>query len=332
MRWVITALLAACLAAPAAAEVGTSVVFLVIPPGARANGMGGAFAAVADDATTTYYNPAGLAFLDSRELSLTHSPWLPALVDDMYYEFVGYAQPFKAWAGGLGANLVFLSMGKSTRTDEYGNEQGEIYSYDLALTVSYGTKILDNLAAGLSLKWIREELDSQEGAVGNTYAVELGMLYNTPIRGLRVAGMLQNLGPKIAYIDESEASDIPRCLKVGIAYEVINKPPYKLLAAVDYEKIMVGLDRVWWKEGGGSSFGDELRERKLAGGLEFWFNDLVAFRWGYYHDTEAPNEPEGHTFGGSLKYRMLGFDFAYAAPPRDLGDEYTKHYSISVRF
>jgi hypothetical protein len=332
MRWLIAALVAACLAAPAGAEVGTSVVFLVIPPGARANGMGGAFAAVADDATATYYNPAGLAFLEGREFSLTHSPWLPALVDDMYYEFVGYAQPFKAWAGGLGGNLVFLSMGKSTRTDEYGNEEGEIYSYDLALTVSYGTKLMENLAAGLSLKWIREELDSKEGAVGNTYAVEIGVLYRTPIRGLRVAGMLQNLGPDIAYIDESEASPIPTCLRLGLAYEAINKPPYQLLVAFDYEKIMVGLNRVWWKTDGKSTLSDELAECRIGGGVEFWFNDLVAVRSGYYLDAEASNKPNGPSFGGSLKYSMLEFDFAFVAPPKDLGTEYTKHYSMSVRF
>jgi len=36
--------------------------FLVYEQGARAHGMGGAFAAVADDPTALYYNPAGLAF------------------------------------------------------------------------------------------------------------------------------------------------------------------------------------------------------------------------------------------------------------------------------
>ena len=36
--------------------------FLVYEQGAKAHGMGGAFAAVADDPTALYYNPAGLAF------------------------------------------------------------------------------------------------------------------------------------------------------------------------------------------------------------------------------------------------------------------------------
>jgi hypothetical protein len=63
-------------------------IFLMIRPGARAAGMGSAFAAVSDDATATYFNPAGLAFLDHRELSLMHSPWLSSIwrdVGDLYY-------------------------------------------------------------------------------------------------------------------------------------------------------------------------------------------------------------------------------------------------------
>jgi len=44
--------------------------FLIINPGARAVGMGEAFCGLADDALATYYNPAGLAFQRTVELSL----------------------------------------------------------------------------------------------------------------------------------------------------------------------------------------------------------------------------------------------------------------------
>ena len=41
-------------------------------PGARANAMGGAFIAVADDATAAYTNPAGLTILTKPELALEY--------------------------------------------------------------------------------------------------------------------------------------------------------------------------------------------------------------------------------------------------------------------
>ncbi len=44
-------------------------IFLLIRPGARPSGMGSAFAAIADDATATYFNPAGLGFLMPQETS-----------------------------------------------------------------------------------------------------------------------------------------------------------------------------------------------------------------------------------------------------------------------
>ncbi|HTY08472.1 MAG TPA: hypothetical protein VMF29_04845, partial [Candidatus Edwardsbacteria bacterium] len=46
-------------------------IFLLIRPGARACGMGSAFAAVADDASATYFNPAGLAYLKVGSAALS---------------------------------------------------------------------------------------------------------------------------------------------------------------------------------------------------------------------------------------------------------------------
>src|SRR5438105_1756828 len=62
----------------AAAQGESAVPFLLIAPNARADGMGEAGTALADDASAAFWNPAGLAFQTGQELSLTHSNWLPA--------------------------------------------------------------------------------------------------------------------------------------------------------------------------------------------------------------------------------------------------------------
>ena len=47
--------------------------FLTINPGARSNAMGEAQIGVANDAYATYYNPAGLTNLSSKEFSFMHT-------------------------------------------------------------------------------------------------------------------------------------------------------------------------------------------------------------------------------------------------------------------
>jgi long-subunit fatty acid transport protein len=76
VRWSLLALL---LLAPGAAVAGdkglvdsetfSGFQFNFNNPGARALGMGGAFVAVADDATAVIANPAGLVILQRPELS-----------------------------------------------------------------------------------------------------------------------------------------------------------------------------------------------------------------------------------------------------------------------
>ena len=88
-------------------------IFLLIAPGARAGGMGEAQVAVANDAYASYWNPAGLGFLEGQELALMHVNWLPGLADDLYYEFLGFRKKYPT-LGTVGGHLI-----KSRRTDSY---------------------------------------------------------------------------------------------------------------------------------------------------------------------------------------------------------------------
>lgn len=81
----LAALLCGALPAGAAKYAGE---FMYAGAGARALGMGGAFCAIADDATAAYWNPAGLVGLESPELQLMHSERFGGLVR---YDYLAYA-------------------------------------------------------------------------------------------------------------------------------------------------------------------------------------------------------------------------------------------------
>ncbi|MBD3277783.1 MAG: PorV/PorQ family protein, partial [Candidatus Aegiribacteria sp.] len=144
-----------------------SVIWMTITPGARPNGMGEAFTALANDATASYWNPAGLAFVDStkQEMTLQHSNWLPQLADDLYYEYLGYANYIEGW-GGVGGNITFMSMGEQQETTEEGQQLGTFYSYGVAVTGSFGTEVAPGVSVGLGLKFIYDHLYYKDSGKG----------------------------------------------------------------------------------------------------------------------------------------------------------------------
>src|SRR5690349_6062804 len=92
----IRLLLAMAGLAVAAAPAGATkyaAEFLKIPVGARAVGMGGAFCAVADDATSPFWNPAGMVYLPYKEVFLQHAEQFGSLVN---HNFGSAVWPMKA--------------------------------------------------------------------------------------------------------------------------------------------------------------------------------------------------------------------------------------------
>src|SRR5712691_2985046 len=91
----IRVLLAMCLSALVAVPAGATkyaAEFLKIPVGARAVGMGGAFVSVADDATSPFWNPAGMVYLPYKEAFLQHAEQFGSLVN---HNFGGSVWPMK---------------------------------------------------------------------------------------------------------------------------------------------------------------------------------------------------------------------------------------------
>ncbi|SVB86101.1 uncharacterized protein METZ01_LOCUS238955, partial [marine metagenome] len=136
---------------PVIAQSEAGAIFLLIAPGARAGGMGEAQVAVANDAYASYWNPAGLGFLDGQELALMHVNWLPGLADDLYYEFFAFRKKYPT-LGTIGGHLIFLNLGEQIRTSETGDELGTFTSYMTAFALSYSALISPNQSFGINTK------------------------------------------------------------------------------------------------------------------------------------------------------------------------------------
>ena len=309
---------------------------LQIPPGARAEGMGRFFSAVADDAFAPWWNPAGLAFMRGWNAGLMHAKLVPDLADDVYFEYLGVSKHVEGW-GGVSGTFTYLNYGTSTATNPDSPDPiGEFSSFEFSPSVALGTVIVPNLGVGLNLKLLHVNLAPEEFAgggsgSGTTFAVDVGTLYqmnrnvesffgSAPgIMQTSLGLMIGNLGPDISLVDERQSDPLPRNLKVGASWGVRVPESFSLLTGVALEKSLVS-------EAIPDSIADQLsfyekNEVLLSGGVEFGFLDLAFGRLGYIYDD--PGEIKGVTFGAGFHLKRFGFDFASIPQFREL-DRVTK--------
>jgi len=208
---------------------GAAVVFLMIEPDSRAAGMGNAGVAVADNAYATFWNPAGLAFQRSTQVSLTHSKWLPEFDAGLYYENLVGTYHIKG-DGTLAGQVVFLNLGENEYRDINNVSFGTFRSYDLATGLSYGFNVSKNLALGTGVRLIYSNLapNAEDTGIktkpGVSVGVDAALLYKSntfSLGGVKTnvnAGFnLSNMGPKIKYTvsDSSKGDPIPTNLRAG---------------------------------------------------------------------------------------------------------------------
>lgn len=320
---IITVLLGSGSRAFAVAE--STAPSLTIPPGARPNGMGEAFVAIADDATAGWWNVGGLPFMKQSNLAFMYSALVPDLASDVNYQFVGYSSP-AGDIGTWGINIIYLSYGTSIATGTEGNTLGEFTSWEGALTGSFGMPIGDNVGVGLSLKYVRVDLapaeftqDNIEGA-GSSFAVDFGTLWKLPAQRLSFGLSVTNMGPDIAFIDREQSDALPFTARFGTAYTAIADDISNLLITADVEQSLVWLidDDV-----------DTRRSEIWHGGLEYRYVNLLAGRIGYIYDDDGDfNAP---TYGLGFIYKnKLSLDYASVPQAEDL--ERVHRWSLSFTF
>ena len=326
------------------AQVGiTAVPFLQIEPDSRGAGMGNTGVAIADNASAMFWNPAGFAFQDGHQISITHSKWLPNFNTDLFYDYLVGKYTVEG-IGTLGGHLTYLNLGEQTHTSPTGEVLGTFTSYELAGGVSHGFKLNNNFALGTGLRFIYSKLvptgidiGGQEAQAGTSVAIDLAGLYRTDEfyiadrRARFKAGFnLSNLGPGIQYSDNAQKDPLPTLLRFGWSYSMdLDEDGYNSVTlAMDISKIMARRDTTGntagpiealyssWdsftrKTGQGAVEVSLLEQFMIGTGMEYWYRDLFSIRGGYYREDPENGDRQYLTLGAGLRYSMFGVDFSY---------------------
>ena len=255
--------------------------FLKQGVGARQLGMGNAGTAVADDASATFFNPAGLAFLKNCEISTMHSE---AYDFDIKYDYLSLILP-------LVHGRVIGVSGAMLKTDQIPITKDKIpnivnYTEDKEQVgmFSYGHKISERAALGFSVKDIKQSVYFKEA---NGTEADFGILYK-PSKTINFGLNVQDALPSELKWNTGVTDDIPFTVRGGMA---IKMRDWGSLLAIDADKV-------------------QGRNLKLNAGWEYQFNETFLGRAGV-------NDGQG-TAGFSLTRGGWRFDYAYMKA--DLGE------------
>ena len=301
--------------------------FLRIGVGSRALGMGGAFVALADDGTASYWNPAGLGNLSQHQLFFSHVQMFDNLA---HHNFANISLKVGNSLG-IGISWIRLAVDdipsyselKGTRYDRFmnpdlrstGRPEGYFGDIEDAFFLSFGkgfdfdlalggglmpTLIPSRLSFGLSYKYISQKLDR---AAGKGQGLDIGMKLsfmgltsdeNVQQRNLSFGMNLQNIsGTTIVWNTAHHNRDqLPLSLLVGMSYS--ERLPWL------NSLITLSLSR------------DNSYEASSHWGGELTFNNLLSLRIGM-QDNEL-------TAGAGFKIFWFRVDYAFVS--YDLGNSH----------
>lgn len=276
--------------------------FLRISVDARGSAMGDAQGAVTRDVYAMHWNPAGLAHVLFKELGLTYHN----AFQDISYSFIGYATPTESF-GTVAGQLFFLGSGDIISTYEnldgsFGGTGDTFSVADIGLGISQSMLITERLSYGLSVKLLSHKIMDEQAL---SIAGDVGVMYQTLIKELKIAATLQNFSTKYKFMTHEIRE--PWNVRVSSLYAFLS---YPLSLAVDYNMFRGQKDA-------------------LNVGAEYWLFDIIALRAGLKLRPPA-GLASGLSAGIGLNLRdIYQFDYSYC-PHSVLGS--TQRFSIIIRF
>ena len=294
--------------------------------------MGGAFTALANDASALYYNPGGIARMGKSQFVFSHTNWIV----DTNLNWIGLVIKLDN-SNAVGLSITQLDYGQEEVTNVYHPEgTGEMWTAkDLVLALSYSRLLTDRFSIGGSAKYIQQKLWNESASA---FAIDVGLLFITDFKDMKIGMSISNFGNDMRMqgkdllkridIDPDHLGDnetivgnlktnswpLPLFFRVGVSMDVVKIARNKITLAAD-------------------AFRPSNNSGSVNVGGEFSFNNMFFLRGGYKSLFMKKTE-EGFTAGIGVNIPMSGgytwcVDYTYM----DFGVfENIKMISASVKF
>lgn len=273
---------------------GQAGAFLDYAASARSMAMGRAHTGVAEDASATYWNPAGLSQLDQKDIVTVYS----MLQEKTGFGFFSYAQPALDM-GTFGVSVVSLRSGNFEKRNALGNKEGAFDIAETGVLFSHGIVLQHRIAVGTTLKYVRQDIDAYSDS---GYGADIGAMIPLT-QNLRMGLSIHNvLAPELRL--RSASDKYPRDVRLGLKYV----PGSRWVLAADMSK---SSDRslkphlgAEWMMNETVALRTGLNETEVTAGLGVKFGDWgLDYAFGF-HDAVKGVEDLGstHRFGLHLAF------------------------------
>lgn len=283
--------------------------FLSVVSDARGAAMAEAMTGLEAGSSALFFNPAGMADLESRiDMSASLNEWI---ADITHNAFSLAVRPWNGNYGVLGFSFQSVDYGEFYRTrvnkdnDLWYDDLGTFELSAMAFGVGYAKRLTDRFRVGGQVRWVRQNLGETDIPVVSAgtdtttvenvlkpYAIDFGTQFQTGFRSLVFGMSVRNFSKEIKYVQEG--FQLPLVFTLGACMNVL-----------DFFREMP-FDQALWISVDASHHRDHPEQLKL--GMEYRAMNALSLRGGYIWG----NDEDGFSFGIGVRRFGFGFDYSYS--------------------
>lgn len=296
----------------------TAAQFLKIGVGSSSLGMAGTSVGLVNDVSAMYWNPAGLVGVNSISVLASYTDWFV----DLKHQYFGIVLPISQ-DHKVGVSAAILTMGEmEITTEQQPKGTGDFFdASDVMIGLTYSARLVEFFSFGISVKYITQNIYNE---TASALALDIGTNLNTGYKGIKVGMALSNFGTAmtlagrdlqrtydpnpnnatnvgIASNLKTESWELPVNFRVGIGWDLMGTGDVMIYDQT--HSIKIGID------GNHPNDGPE----NASVGIEYKWQNLIAFRSGYYFNDDVRKLSLGFGLNWEIPQSFaIGVDYAFA--------------------